>query len=500
MIHIHELKIVKLTIKENLDQIKSNRAFYIIMLTPYSPLFQKIKVKNYILEEIVDKSLACQVFRAIDMNSGNPFAIKQYSKSFLNENKDYYDLLKIQIWYHKTVDSNFIIKYHECLETSDNIYVVMDYLHEQTLKNYMITTNQSRFDEKTVVFIFIQLLYATKSLRDKRFFCRDMTLGNIFVKTGSIIQLILGDLGLMKSFLHYNTESNHFSTQAPELLLSSKPLSTSKVDIWSLGCILYRLITGREPFYGENREQYIENVKSNSGKLLEIPNNVSQEARELLSGMLTLEAEYRVTFGEILKSKLIKKYAPSLEIEIYNQTSCDITNLWTEVDFNANKSELNDLKNNSPIEQHFMEKPSEGFDNYNSKYQNLKSILLTQEILKEDFFNHLKNKRVPLLIAESQILADRIKDRANRIKNKIGRRRYERLKLRSKIGMLCLKKMQMPSEYKTKSFLREISQCNNNFVYQIGKKHLVPIKNRIQPADKVLIAKTQNLVLINKHF
>ena len=63
---------------------------------------------------------------------------------------------------------------------------------------------------------------------------------------------------------------------APEVL--NKVGHGKPVDWWTLGCIIFEMLTGLPPYFSHKRQELFEDIKT---KDIKYPNNISQEARDL---------------------------------------------------------------------------------------------------------------------------------------------------------------------------------------------------------------------------
>ena len=92
---------------------------------------------------------------------------------------------------------------------------------------------------------------------------------------------------------------------APEILKSDY---TEKCDIWSIGVILFILLSGRPPFGGESDKEILESVKQGIFSFTGAEwKNVSEEAKSLIKQMLSYDPSQRINAQDALKHPWIKK-------------------------------------------------------------------------------------------------------------------------------------------------------------------------------------------------
>lgn len=140
---------------------------------------------------------------------------------------------------------------------------------------------------------------------------RDLKPGNILMCStdSNDLSIKLSDFGF-SSF--YDTQQNMLGTpiyMAPEIFKKKK--YTSKVDIWSIGIITYKLLVGKSPFHGISKFNQLEKTIKKEG--LNLPqdfiNNFSEEAVDFIQLATNYQPKLRPTARQLLKHPWIHKFA-----------------------------------------------------------------------------------------------------------------------------------------------------------------------------------------------
>lgn len=144
-----------------------------------------------------------------------------------------------------------ILELHEIVHTGTSIYLVFEYL-DQDLKKALEST-QSGLTEKTAKSYLWQLLKGIAFCHSRRVLHRDLKLQNLLVNKDGVIKL--ADFGLARNMSLplrvYTKEVVTLWYRAPEILLGSELYGPS-VDVWSLGCIFYEMLTKKVLFSGDS--------------------------------------------------------------------------------------------------------------------------------------------------------------------------------------------------------------------------------------------------------
>jgi non-specific serine/threonine protein kinase len=153
-----------------------------------------------------------------------------------------------------------IVRLLDVIHTESKLMLVFEFML-QDLKRFMDTTARATHGalETPVIKSFMyQLLKGIAYCHENRVLHRDLKPQNLLINKRG--ELKLGDFGLARAFgIPVNTFSNEVVTlwyRAPDVLLGSRMYSTS-IDIWSAGCIMAEMYTGRPLFPGTTNEDQL---------------------------------------------------------------------------------------------------------------------------------------------------------------------------------------------------------------------------------------------------
>lgn len=156
-----------------------------------------------------------------------------------------------------------ILRLQDVIHTENKLTLVFEYM-DQDLKKLMdaaARSNLGALDVNTIKSFMYQLLRGIAYCHDNRVLHRDLKPQNLLIN--KLHQLKLGDFGLARAFgIPVNTFSNEVVTlwyRAPDVLLGSRMYSTS-IDIWSAGCIMAEMYTGRPLFPGTTNEDQLQKI------------------------------------------------------------------------------------------------------------------------------------------------------------------------------------------------------------------------------------------------
>ena len=262
-------------------------------------------------------STVYKVKRLID---GNIYALKKVKLLNLSEKEKSNALNEVRIL--ASIKSTYVISYKEAFfdEKDSTLGIVMEYADNGDLYQKIVSHKKTAnfFEESEIWKIFIQLVKGLKALHDLKILHRDLKSANVFLFKNDIAKL--GDLNvskvLKKGLSYTQTGTPYYAS--PEVW-KDQPYD-NKSDIWSLGCVLYEMITLRPPFRAENMEGLYNKVIK--GYVNKIPDRFSNDIFIIVKLLLQVNPENRPTCEEILKHPIVVKrieYFSSFDDAKYSQ-------------------------------------------------------------------------------------------------------------------------------------------------------------------------------------
>ncbi|KAI9555077.1 hypothetical protein GHT06_017592 [Daphnia sinensis] len=198
-----------------------------------------------------------------------------------------------------------IIRYFDSFESpvTGNLCLVMEYCPGGDVAAVIRQRRGVPFPEQQILGWFQQLVSALDYLHKRKILHRDIKTGNIFV-TANLLVLKLGDFGVAK-VLERTGQMARTCVGTPIYLspeICGNRQYNSKSDIWSLGCVLYQLMTLRPPFTGRNMNQLL--IAIVRGHFPPMPARYSYELRQTVATMLRKNPEERPSAEALLRKRL----------------------------------------------------------------------------------------------------------------------------------------------------------------------------------------------------
>nr|XP_042900944.1 MAP/microtubule affinity-regulating kinase 3 isoform X1 [Parasteatoda tepidariorum] len=220
----------------------------------------------------------------------------------------------------KILDHPNIVKLFQVIETEKTLYLVMEYASGGEVFDYLVA--HGRMKEKEARAKFRQIVSAVQYCHQKRIIHRDLKAENLLLDGEMNIKI--ADFGFSNEFVpgqKLDTFCGSPPYAAPELF-QGKKYDGPEVDVWSLGVILYTLVSGSLPFDGANLKELRERVLRGKYR---IPFYMSTDCENLLKKFLVLNPSKRASLEAIMKDKWMNVGYEDEELKPYIEPETDFS-------------------------------------------------------------------------------------------------------------------------------------------------------------------------------
>ncbi|CAD8065696.1 unnamed protein product [Paramecium sonneborni] len=196
-----------------------------------------------------------------------------------------------------------IVNLYDSFIEHGNVYMVLEYAENGNLYNYV--QRRKRLEEKEACKYFIQTCRALQYLHEMNVFHRDIKPENLLLDNNNDIKLC--DFGWCAENIHLKRKTfcGTYEYMAPEIV-SDLPYDY-KIDIWSVGVLLYELLHGYAPFKGKEYKEIAQNIKNG---LIRYSSSINQDAQELIKNILQKDPSLRLSFNDIYQSAFVQRCIP----------------------------------------------------------------------------------------------------------------------------------------------------------------------------------------------
>ena len=379
-------------------------------------------INFYLYGRRLGQGAFAKVNLGLNVLTGRVVAIKSFKKKA--EEKFNIKMKKIQ--YETELMKRFnhknITKILEVFHDEEYMLIIMEYINGENLFSFV--KKRRKLSEKLAKFLFRQIILGIEHIHSKNVVHRDIKLENIMIDFNNTIKIC--DFGIGKVLksedeLLYDKCGTPMY-MAPEIILSNENdgYKGFPVDIWSSGITLYIMLSGTLPFNLKSKNNKKENISFNGNKrynntylqnqIISVKpreiENISEEAKDLLKGILNKNPEKRLTCNQILNHPWLKN-AKNLDLFDINNKNNLFTKaemmmmLKTYIDYR--RGDIEDLKENftlSNLRNDEVKLEDKNISTKSSILTPFNSGLINNSLndksIKEDEFDDFKNSKITL--------------------------------------------------------------------------------------------------------
>ncbi|KAJ3270587.1 Ribosomal protein S6 kinase beta-1 [Terramyces sp. JEL0728] len=237
-------------------------------------LGKRVQLEDFHVLSVIGKGAYGKVYLVREIETKQSFAMKVLKKASIvlheQQTRNERSILK-------DIDSPFIVKLYYAFQSPFRLYLILTYCAGGEL--FTLLNRERMFSQDASRFYISELLLGIEHLHSLGIIYRDLKPENVMLDCEGHIKLT--DFGLSKVAIDAHTVCGTIEFMAPEII-QEQPYG-KVVDYWSLGIMLYDMLTGSPPFSGSNRKKIMENVLK---KKPNFPKYLTTSSRDLLTKLL----------------------------------------------------------------------------------------------------------------------------------------------------------------------------------------------------------------------
>ncbi|CAH9108161.1 unnamed protein product [Cuscuta europaea] len=256
--------------------------------------------RSYRVCEEIGRGRFGTVFRCFSPESGESFAVKSIDKRLIADDSVDRQCLVHEAKVMLLLSPNpYVLRIFDVFEDDDHLHLVLELCSSSDLFDRL--SGRPVFSEAEALTVMVPLMEAIVHCHRLGVAHRDIKPDNVLFNEWG--EMKLADFGSAECFREGQLMSGVVGTPyyvAPEVLAGRD--YTEKVDVWSAGVILYIMLAGVPPFYGDSAEEIFEAVlRSNLRFPTRMFSSVSPAAKDLLRRMLCRDVSRRFSAEKVLR-------------------------------------------------------------------------------------------------------------------------------------------------------------------------------------------------------
>ncbi len=277
----------------------------------------KFFIREYKIIKQIGEGTYATIYKVQKDNSNEIYVLKQIhiTEEDLNDTQSLNDIKNESLILSK-IHSPYIVKFYDSFFHKNCLNIITEYCSAGDLCEYlqMYISHKKKMSEKLVWKLFIQICLGLYYLHQHKILHRDIKTKNIFLNEDYSVKI--GDLGIAKILENTSSYAHTFIGTpyylSPELC-KDLPYN-DKSDVWSLGCVLYEMVTLRHPFEGKTKVEIYEKIINSNYE--GIDKYYSLELRRIIDLLLIKDEKKRPKISEILSLNIIKEKARESGIKV----------------------------------------------------------------------------------------------------------------------------------------------------------------------------------------
>jgi len=268
--------------------------------------------KHYTLGAELGRGRFSVVQSAVHLKENVQYAVKVVENKSLADEENL-EALETEIGILRKLDHPHIVSLKEVVVATSDTYIVMELLSGGELFQRIV--EQGRFNERDAASLFAQIVLSMEYLHSLNFVHRDVKPENILYVSQGSSQIKLIDFGYAGEWAPDKQLQGLCGTPdyvAPEVLSwydeedVGIPYGMGS-DLWSLGVLLYVILSGCSPFSAEQEEAILQLVAEAKYEFHESEwSTVSADAKDLIQRLLVVDPEERMTMAQMLEHAWLK--------------------------------------------------------------------------------------------------------------------------------------------------------------------------------------------------
>eukprot|EP00347_Sterkiella_histriomuscorum_P006900 403351001 len=290
----HSLKIIQTNNSEKKD------------LQDNSNIQIKSNIDDFLFLSKLGDGAYSQVFKVQRKQDKQIYALKKVKLFSLQDKEKDNAINEVRIL--ASINNINVIQYKEAFVDAEKqiLCIVMEFADNGDLFDKINDhlKNKTTYEENQIWKIFIQIVSGLKSLHDMNIMHRDLKSANVFLTSDMTVKL--GDMNVSK--LANNKGLNYTQTGTPYYAspeVWKDEAYDIKSDMWSLGCVIYELITLRPPFQANDMDGLYKQVTK--GTLRPIGRKYSDDLWKTVKSILQVDPKKRPNCDQILNGTIVKQ-------------------------------------------------------------------------------------------------------------------------------------------------------------------------------------------------